>query len=219
MKWDNWRIYIGVFILVVGLLVLLQNLNLFHISEIIWPILIGVLFILGGAAFISMLVSNPSNWWAAIPGVTLMAIGLEIATSALFPNFINQLGGLIIIGGIGLSFWLVYLLDKQKWWAIIPGGTMLTIASISVSPDILGGRLEFLKGGAFFLGIGITFALLYVLPTGGTRLNWAWIPAVVLLVIGALISLSEAGVMNVIWPLALIIAGIFLIYRAVVRRT
>jgi len=111
MKWSNWRIYIGVFILVVGLLVLLQNLNLFHVNEIIWPVLIGLLFILGGAAFISVLVSNPANWWAAIPGVTLAAIGLEIAAAALLPNFIGRLGGLIIVGGIGLSFWIVYLLE------------------------------------------------------------------------------------------------------------
>jgi len=96
---------------------------------------------------------------------------------------------------------------------------MVTIASISVSPDLLGGRLEFLKGGAFFLGLGITFALLYALPTGGARLTWAWIPSLVLLVMGVLISLSASGVMNTVWPLALIVAGIFLIYRAVARRT
>jgi hypothetical protein len=73
-------------------------------------------------------------------------------------------------------------------------------------------------GGLFFVGIGLTFALLGLLPNQGTNLRWAFIPAGILLVFGLLISTATAGLINYVWPVLFILAGLFLLLRNVVLR-
>jgi hypothetical protein len=45
--------------------------------------------------------------------------------------------------------------------------------------------------------------------------QWAYIPAIILLVMGAVLGTSFAGAFNYIWPAVLILAGLVLIYRFV----
>jgi hypothetical protein len=67
--------------------------------------------------------------------------------------------------------------------------------------------------GAFlFLGIGLTFAILALLPGHGSSLRWAFIPAGVLVVIGLLISAASASLINLIFPAALVVAGLVLVF-------
>ena len=68
---------------------------------------------------------------------------------------------------------MVYLLDRRNWWAVIPGGSVLSVAlMIALTP--LGGMLAV---GAMFFGLGLTFVVLTLLPVGVVRMTWAWIPA------------------------------------------
>jgi hypothetical protein len=68
--------------------------------------------------------------------------------------------------------------------------------------------------GFFFLGLGLTFLLVAVLAS----MSWAYIPGVILLVMGSLLGTSLAGSLNYVWPAALILAGLVLIYQFVRRR-
>jgi len=70
------------------------------------------------------------------------------------------------------------------------------------------------SGGIFFLGLGITFALLALLPTSGGQMRWAWIPAGILGLMGILIIFAAENLINYIWPSALILAGILLVGRS-----
>jgi hypothetical protein len=45
-------------------------------------------------------------------------------------------------------------------------------------------------------------------------MRWAFIPGVILLIMGLLIALSSANLINVIAPLALIVGGGVLVWRA-----
>ncbi|NLE76649.1 MAG: hypothetical protein GX605_07845 [Chloroflexi bacterium] len=49
-------------------------------------------------------------------------------------------------------------------------------------------------------------------------MRWAWIPAGVLLVMGALISFSATSLLNLVGPLALIVGGVVLVWQALRRR-
>jgi hypothetical protein len=73
-------------------------------------------------------------------------------------------------------------------------------------------------GGVFFFGLGLTFALLAILPTPEGRLTWAIIPAIVLLVMGALITAAAAQLINYLWPVALVLGGLYLLYRVIRSR-
>lgn len=213
MKPNSWRYFIGALLVLVGGLTLLQSLNLITLQGNLWLFFFGALFAMGGLAFIFVLFSNRESWWAAIPGIILLSLGLMMILMSLFPGF-EPYGGTFFLAGIGAAFWVVYFTNRTNWWAIIPGGTLLTLALISI-PKLSDG-LE--TGGIFFLGLAATFALLAFLPSRDQKLNWAWIPAAVLFIMGAVMALSAGGVAGYIWPVALICAGIFLLVRALLPK-
>jgi hypothetical protein len=97
----------------------------------------------------------------------------------------------------------------EHWWAIIPGGVLLTLAGVTLIPEG-----DEWAGGAFFLGIAITFGLLYILPKPGGRLKWALYPAGILLIVGLLVVLGVTNLTNYVLPVVLLVVGGFFIYRA-----
>jgi hypothetical protein len=125
------------------------------------------------------------------------------------------MAGVIMLGAIGLAFLLVYLVNRDNWWAIIPAGVMGTLAVISGLSQVLTG---FETGGIFFLGLGLTFALVAILPTPEGQMRWAFIPAGILFMIGLLLTAATSSLSGIIWPLALILFGLFFVWRAFVAR-
>src|SRR4030065_2226855 len=123
----------------------------------------------------------------------------------------SNLGGPVILGGIALSFFMVYLVERSNWWALIPAGVMSTIAIVAIldSSTSNGG-----SEGIFFLGLGLTFALVAVLPNTIGPMRWSWIPAAILGLMGILIMVAAENLINYLWPAALVLAGIVLIWRS-----
>jgi hypothetical protein len=151
-----------------------------------------------------------------IPGVILLAVAALIALDAFVPSFNDAVGGFVVLGGIGLSFTLVYLAKRANWWAIIPAGVLWTLAVVS----LLGENLPEQKiGGVLFLGLGLTFVLVAILPNPIARMRWAWIPACILAVIGLLIFAAAEEMINYVWAAALVLVGSYLIWRAIRGRS
>ncbi|MGE5072445.1 MAG: hypothetical protein ACM3MF_03380 [Anaerolineae bacterium] len=198
---DRWnvRVLIGAGLVVMGLLMLLERVGLFRGAVgLFW----GAAFALAGAYFLYRFLSNMrGEWWAAIPAFALLGIGAE----SLLGNVLEDWGGFFFLAGLGAGFFAIYFSDRQRWWAIIPGGVLVTLALTTVIDQA--GGME--TGGVLFLGLGLTFLLVAVLAS----LQWPWIPGVVLLVIGALIGAPFAGGMNLVWPVALIAGGLLLILQ------
>jgi hypothetical protein len=207
---DRARIIVGGLLVGGGLLFLLDNLGLFTIGPLLW----GALLALAAAGFLVVFLGNRQHWWALIPGMTLAGIAAIIFLGELAPGIAEVLSGVLILGSISLSFWVIYGMDRQNWWAVIPGGTLATLALITVISERWGGELI---GGLLFLGLGLTFLLVYLLPTPHGRMTWAIFPAGGLLLTGVIVSASTTSLLNFVWPLALILGGLFLILRN--RRT
>ena len=214
MKSIVWRVYTGLLLVGLGVLVLLQNLGVFQFGANFEAVLFGAAFILGGFTFLAVLFTNRANWWAAIPGITLGSIGILILVSSLLPAVGSIIGGAIVLGGIALSFWVIFFLDTRNWWAIIPGGILLTLAAITALPQYLTSASGFIVPAVFFTGFGLTFALLGIMRFGQVRWSWPWIPAVVFIIMGVLFALSAYNLAQSIWPVALILLGLFLVFRA-----
>ncbi len=215
MKWLESRVLWGSILILGGILFLLQNLNLLHVGDLFWVILFGLI----GVYILSIYFMNHANWWALIPGIVLIDLAAVVALNLILPGSNNFWSGSLFLGGIGLAFWLVYLNNRSFWWAIIPGGVLFTLALVAAVAGIVPG-LE--TGGIFFLGLGATFALVAALPTGeGVQprsLRWAFIPAVVLVIMGLLISAASSSIINYIWPVVLILGGIYLVYITLISR-
>ena len=204
-KWLGSRLFWGVTLVLGGVIFLLENLEVIHFADIFWALLVG----LGGVFFFSIYYSDQLDWWAVIPGFTLSSIAASILLDYFAPAAADIWGGSIILGGIALGFLAIYLLNRQLWWAIIPAGVLLSI-SLAVGLSSLLPGLE--TGGIVLIGIGITFAILSMMPLAEGRMVWAWVPAVVLVVTGFIITAASNQTLVVVWPLALIAGGILLLY-------
>ena len=194
----NFRMVVGAALILLGVLMLLQRFNIFRSAiDIFW----GVIFMAGGVYFLYRFARNMhGEWWSVIPGCALVGAGASIVLPGLWSGF-------AFLGFLGMSFLAVYIADRQRWWAIIPGGVLITLGMISVLSDVYGAREA---GSFFFLGLGLTFLLVAVLAS----MQWAYIPGVILFLMGAVLGYSPmAGVLNYVWPAALILMGLLLIFQ------
>ncbi|MGC1378955.1 MAG: hypothetical protein WA821_22185 [Anaerolineales bacterium] len=201
-RFDARMIFGGALVLLGGLL-LLEQFNILHgAADLFW----GVLFLLGAAYFFRIFLNDPhGQWWAIIPGMVMVGIGGSALLSTVF-----DWGGAFFLGAIGVAFFAIYATDRARWWGIIPGGVLLTLAAITIVEKSFSSMDT---GGLFFLGLGLTFLLVALLPNPFGKTQWAYIPAVVLMVIGALIgSASTTGLAAYIWPAVLILGGGALIF-------
>jgi hypothetical protein len=200
----------GLLLILLGLLFGLQTFGLIE-SAMVW--LWVVFFGAGSLGFLYVFVTNREQWWAIIPACTLGGLSVLIALGELFPRLGGAFGGALFLGAVGLSFWIIYLLKRDFWWAVIPGGALFTLALLPLLSEFMDGMVV---GGVFFLGMGATFALVALLPTQevkGDR-RWAFIPAAVLGGMGLVIGLAGAPKLaGVMIPLALIVVGIYLVTR------
>jgi hypothetical protein len=202
MRRIDWRIIGGLFLILWGAFSLLARTGVIPRGmDLFW----GLVGVGGGAAFLYMFFTNPrAQWWAAIPGFTLLGLG----AAAFLPE---GLDGLAFLGGIGLAFWVIYLTNRQHWWAMIPGGVLLTLAAIAGLSETL---TDMDTGGVLFLGLGLTFLLVALLE----RHSWAYIPAVILMLLGAFLGLGIGGMPDFFWIGAMFLAGLALVLMALLRR-
>lgn len=192
----------GILLIAAGVILLLDNMNIIALD---WNVLVGPMFAIGGLVFLLVYILNTDEWWALIPGCVLIAIGIIIFMGER--GVAEQLTGGVFLGLLALSFLLVYAFHRENWWAIIPGGVLLTLAVVAVLPE------SDWTGSLFFLGMAATFGLLYVLPNPEGKLKWALYPAGALLVLGLMVALGVSNLINLVWPLALLIAGGVIIFR------
>ncbi len=206
MKEIESKTFWGILLIAGGMLFLMQSLGLLMLNNL-WPII----FAAPGAVFLYAFVRRRENWWAVIPGLTLLGIGALIAFSQVFPRANDAWGGAIFLGSLGASFLAVYLrTGTREWWAIIPAGVLGTIAATILLEPFLGSGFT---GGLFMLGMGATFALVYLLPTPAGRMRWAIYPASILGGIGVLTLITATWLIRVLGPLAIIALGLYLILR------
>lgn len=209
MRRIEWQVLVGILLVVVGALFLLQTFGIFlFVWEVVWA----ALFIAAGAAFLVVYLSREEHWWAVIPGMALLGIGALIGLSVL--GLADLVGGAVFLGSLSLAFWLVYLRRRDNWWAVIPGGVLATLAVVAGLDQVIPWAET---GGLFFIGLALTFGLVYLLPTPHGQMTWALIPAAVLFVLGLIVVLATSPVLQYLWPLVLILVGGYLVLRALRR--
>jgi hypothetical protein len=98
-------------------------------------------------------------------------------------------------------------MDREKWWAIIPAGAMLSLTALLFVSD---------QGSwpavVLFTGLAITFGLVATLvQPGRPQRAWAWWPAGALAVLAVIVAASAQPLTGIVWPILLISAGALLI--------
>lgn len=211
MKALPTRLIAGLFLIGAGALFLLQNLRIIRLGGV-GDLFVAAFFGLGALAFLTVFLANREHWWSLIPAGALFGIGGLIGMDRLLPGVASALGGSFFLGSLSLSFWLIFAAHRKHWWAIIPGGILLTLAAVAGGGNLFAGSFG---GVLFFLGLSATFGALYVLPSakdkGHTR--WALIPAIFCLGMAFVVAASLSTLAGAIWPLGLILLGLYLLVR------
>lgn len=212
MKRFDFRLALGGLLILMGGFLLLQQMGIISGDiSVIWASLL----IASGVVFLVVFALNRRHWWALIPGLTLVGVGII----PFLPAEYTYLAGSIMLGAVGLSFFLIYLFNHEHWWAIIPGGVLLSLAFSAYLAFHIGDTLagvtvdEVVLGSAFILGLSLTFLLVAILPNPSGRMKWALIPSAALLLASFTVaSFRLQQIMIYVWPVVLVLAGIYLIY-------
>ncbi len=216
MNTSTKRIFFGAALILLGALFLVQQF--LHLQFHVGAVIVAMVFALAGLAFLYVLAGKRENWWAAIPGMVLLGLSALIASSEFFPDFARIYGGSLFLGFIGLAFLVVLLIEHENWWAVIPAGVLFTLAFVAGVAKFVNG---FASGSFFFLGIGLTFAIVGLMPVGRAE-KWPWIPAGICLVMGTLLMIGSGTLLNsvygIIWPVILVLSGGYLIVRSLLPK-
>ena len=207
---------LGAILILGGLFLLFGNLGWIEVGDTLWALVLAA----GGIFFVLLFFQDRRQWWAWIPGITLLSVASLLLLQEFLTGFSGDLGGVIVPGGIGLSFLLIYLTTRQHWWAIIPGGVLLSIAAMIFLQGILPFDMELAGVGVFFLGLGLTFLSLTRIRTEKGQMKWPWVPGGILLGMGVLFIVfgSAAEFFPYIGALALIFVGVYILWRAIRRK-
>jgi hypothetical protein len=212
MKSYDARIVGGILLVGFGLVFFLQSMGILPPlgSQFLW----GLTFGAGGFAFLYAFLRDREQWWALFPAMPLLGLSALMLLNVLAPSLSEIVGGALFLGMVSLSFWLVYAVRREFWWAIIPGGAIATTAVVALLATVVPAAET---AALMLLGVGLTFLVLYFLPEDRGRQPWAIIPGGILIIIAALTGIAFGTTARFFWPIVFIAGGLFLILRS--RRT
>jgi hypothetical protein len=150
--------------------------------------------------------SGQMNW--LLGGLLIFLGALFLLGNVFSVAFGGALIWIVILSGIGFTFFTVYLNNREHWWALIPAYVMFSVAGI-----ILLSSIGFRRIVAPYIMFAIAFPFLYVYLRN--RENWwALIPAGIMGSIGmALLAGFAMRLLVSAIPALMIIIGIYLLVR------
>ena len=194
----------GGMLVLLGLLLLLENLDLFGEWQVpFWSLFLGAF----GLLFLSIYVRDREQWWALIPGLVILGIAVAVfmAEQDLIADY---LVATIILAAVGLPFLLIFATDRNHWWALIPALTMLGVAT-GVLLEGVGAISGTAVAGFVLGGISLGFLSIYLIDR---EQWWALIPGGIMGTMAFFFLLATAT--KYVWPLAIILLGVLLLWRS-----
>jgi hypothetical protein len=192
----------GGMLVLLGLLLLLENLNLFGEWQVpFWSLFLAAF----GLLFLSIYVRDREQWWALIPSLVILgiAVAVFIAEQDLIADYVVAT---IILAAVGLPFLLIFATDRGHWWALIPALTMLGIAA-GVFLEGAGAISGTAVAGFVLGGISLGFLSIYLIDRAQW---WALIPGGIMGTMAFFFLLATAT--KYVWPLAIILLGVLLLW-------
>jgi hypothetical protein len=166
-------------------------------------------------------IETKENGW--IGGLVLIVIGVLALFGQLLPESITSNLGIYIVGALGLIF-IVWGIAVRHPGPMIPGGILSGIGLGIVLIEGINLPSNVDEGGVFMLAFAAGWALIVLLTAVFTSQThwWAFIPGGIMAFIGLAVLfgglfMETLKLLGVLWPAALIVLGLFVLYQA--RRT
>ena len=191
----------------VALLVALITLNVLRDEAIATYVLAAI-----ALPFVVVYARDREQWWALIPACVLLAVAVMVALIEL-DILRDEAIATFVLAAIALPFVVVYALDRERWWALIPAYVLL---AVGVMVGLIGlGVLDDLLIPAYIMFmVAIPFLVVYL---RNRDLWWLLVPGVILAIIGLAFLLAE-GAVQYIAPAALLVVGAWMILRQFTRK-
>lgn len=215
MENNRTRLLIGGGLLLIGLLSLLKNLEIFYLSEEYVVSLIfagvGVMMLQHGRAT----TTTPRRWTFYL-GAALVTVStiIFIAENRFLPN---QTAGTLVLWLLAGLLFRIYQHDRNKnWWVLLFAGPMFTVGLVVLLDGFRLVRGEII-GVLLMFGFAATFGYLYALRSPERKLEWAKFPATIFFLIGVFIFLAREfhGMIPFFISGLFILTGLYMIYRTV----
>ena len=177
---------------------------------------IGALFLFMIAlSFLVVYLNNQTRLWALFVAYILAVLGIAPLMSIGGRDAAYY--GPIFLFAVALPFFVMYFRSATNWWAIIPAGSVTVIAILAalaiagfIDENGRGGLLGAGLANAFLMGgLAVTFAVVWLRH----EKPWAKIVTVVLALV-AVASVFFGSYSQIFWPVAIILAGLYLFYTA-----
>jgi hypothetical protein len=177
---------------------------------------VGALFLFMIAlSFLLVYLNNRSRTWALLVAYIIGVLGIAPLMSTGGRDAAYY--GPIFLFAVALPFFILYFRSAQNWWAIIPAGSITVIAVIAalaiaglIRNENEGGYANALLMG----GLAATFAVIWLRHSK----PWAKVVTIVLAAL-AVGSVFFATYSQILWPVAIILGGIYLLFTALRPRT
>ena len=148
------------------------------------PLFIGLLIPFSAA----YLTDRTRNWWALIPGGVMLFLAL---TTLLVDNAGGQWVGVMFLLMFAIAFLVVYLTNRTRTWALL---VAYIFGVLSLAPMLAAiGDTAGYFGSILMFAIALPFFIVYFRTPDNW---WAIIPAGVLSVVGVVVGLAIAGVID-----------------------
>jgi hypothetical protein len=122
----------------------------------------------------------------------LVGAVLLLQTLGVFPS-LGAVVWALVLAGLGLLFWLVYLSNRDQWWALILG---CVLAAVGLGILARGSLTAIIVTA----GVSLPFWLIY---RADRQNRWALIPGWVTACVTAILVLGEIGLESLVAPLVM----------------
>jgi hypothetical protein len=177
---------------------------------------VGAMFLLLiGLTFLFVYLNNRARTWALIVAYVFGVLSIAPMLAA-FDEMAAYFGAVFLFA-IALPFFILYFRSMDNWWAIIPAGALSVVGAIA-AVAIAGLINNATSGGyvnAFMMsGLAATFAVVWLRHAK----PWAKIVTIVLaaLAVGSVFFATNS---QILWPVAIILVGAYLLFTALRTRT
>ena len=134
------------------------------------------------------LTDHARNWWALIPGGVMLFMGFMML---LIDNTGGEWVGAAFLMMFALAFLLVYFNNRTRIWALLVA-YIFGVVSIAPMLSAFGDAAGYF-GSVFLFAVALPFYILYFRSAENW---WAIIPAGVLSVVGVVVTLAIAGLID-----------------------
>jgi len=173
---------------------------------------VGSLFLfLIALSFFVVYLNNHSRTWALLVAYIMFVLSIAPAMASGGGDTAAYFGSVFLFA-IALPFFVIYFRSPENWWAIIPAGVMTTlsvIATLGIAGWIKDAQTGGYSNALLMGGLAATFAVVWLRNAKA----WAKVVTIILGVL-AIVSVFFVSYYDMFWPVAIILAGGYLLYTA-----